>query len=104
MANFEVKSMKDAKAFGPDAFGYPVLIKPTDEKWKDTPFVPMTSEFVKNAEKIKNFKVFEDDIFLCGYPRSGTTFVQELIWLIVNDFDFDTAKSIEMDRRFYFQE
>lgn len=53
----------------------------------------------KDIERIKNFEVHEDDVFLCGFPRSGTTFTQEMIWLILHDFDFDTANSIDAYNR-----
>lgn len=53
----------------------------------------------KDIERIKNFNVFEDDVFLCGFPRSGTTFAQEMIWLILHDFDFEQAKKVDAYNR-----
>lgn len=53
----------------------------------------------KDIERIKNFKVQEDDVFLCGFPRSGTTFTQEMIWLITHDFDFEKANLIDCYNR-----
>lgn len=53
----------------------------------------------EDIERIKNFEVHEDDVFLCGFPRSGTTFMQEMIWLILHDFDFETAEEIDAYNR-----
>ncbi|KAL7028354.1 hypothetical protein ACKWTF_005811 [Chironomus riparius] len=81
-------------------------LKVKGEKWKNFP--PVSMFHGKNRDKkdfwlwdkAKNFKVYPDDIFLCGYMRSGNTMMQEMIWLIVNDFDFVKAKSIIRGKRF----
>ncbi|KAK5650682.1 hypothetical protein RI129_001711 [Pyrocoelia pectoralis] len=46
----------------------------------------------KFCPKIKSFEVKDDDIFLVGIPKSGTTWAQEMIWLIKNDLDYEGAK------------
>lgn len=85
-------------------------LKIKGEKWKNFP--PVTSFYAKSRDKSdfwlwdksKDFKVYPDDIFLCGFMRSGNTMMQEMIWLIVNDFDFVKAKSIIRGKRFpYFE-
>jgi hypothetical protein len=101
--NYEIKYFS-SKAYGPDSVGDAVMLKSKDEKWKNTSFVALTTGLTKNIENIRNFKVYEDDIFLLGYPRSGTTLMQEMIWLIVNNFDFEGAKSKVTDLRFPFFE
>jgi hypothetical protein len=102
-ANYTLKHFS-SKSFGVDAFGTPVMMKSKDEKWKNTSFCALTSGFVDNYENVRNLDVYEDDIFLLGFPRSGTTLMQEMIWLIVNDFDFLKAKSSVTDLRFPFLE
>lgn len=37
------------------------------------------------AEFIENFTTKNDDVFIVGFPRSGTTWLQEVIWQIFND-------------------
>ena len=34
----------------------------------------------------------EDDIWICTFPKSGTTWTQELVWMLVNDVDEEAAK------------
>ncbi|XP_038215715.1 sulfotransferase 1E1-like [Zerene cesonia] len=50
--------------------------------------------------QIYNFKVRPDDVFLLCYPRTGSTWTQEMIWLLNNNLDYEKAKSVDMDTRF----
>ena len=43
-------------------------------------------------EKIFNFQLKEDDNWVCSFPKSGTTWTQELVWMLVNDVDQEAAK------------
>lgn len=45
------------------------------------------------AQKILDAPVREDDIWLISFPRTGSTWCQEMIWLINNNLDFDGAKN-----------
>lgn len=47
-------------------------------------------------------EVKPDDIWVATYPKSGTTWTQEMVWLICNDLDFDRAKSESLRTRFPF--
>jgi len=43
-----------------------------------------------------NYEVNSDDIWITPHPRSGTTWMQEIVWLIMNDFNYDVAKSVPL--------
>ena len=43
------------------------------------------------AERIRNFEVREDDIWILSYPKTGTTWTIELVWMLVNDLNLETA-------------
>lgn len=45
------------------------------------------------SEQVRNFKVRDDDVFLCSFPRTGSTWLQEILWLLGNDLDFEKARS-----------
>lgn len=77
-----------------------VSVKSKDEKWKDFPACTLPNDFIESLENLKSLTIYEDDVILCGFPRSGTTLMQEMIWLLVNDFNFEKAKSVITDRRF----
>ncbi|XP_063825143.1 sulfotransferase 1B1-like [Ostrinia nubilalis] len=60
----------------------------------------MPGAFRKHAEAIYNMEVRPDDVWVITFPRSGTTWTQELIWLVENELDFKTAKEKPLYERF----
>jgi hypothetical protein len=100
MENFNVLATNKAreKVEGIGAiFSDQLLVQLKDSKYKEP---SVCSEAIFNdLERIKNFNVFEDDVFLCGFPRSGTTLTQEMIWLILHDFDFKQAENVDAYNR-----
>ncbi|XP_060807908.1 luciferin sulfotransferase-like [Amyelois transitella] len=50
--------------------------------------------------KIYNMDIRSDDVFILTFPRSGTTWTQELVWLVANDFDYEIARTVRIDERF----
>ncbi|GJQ69021.1 hypothetical protein Trydic_g6193 [Trypoxylus dichotomus] len=53
----------------------------------------MPTEFSSVAQDIVDAEVRKDDVWLLGYPRVGQTWCQEVIWLIVNNLNFNLARS-----------
>ncbi|XP_037293865.1 sulfotransferase 1E1 isoform X2 [Manduca sexta] len=60
----------------------------------------MPGAFRKHAEFIYNMEVRPDDVWVITFPRSGTTWTQELVWLVENNLDFNTAKEKPLYERF----
>jgi len=54
--------------------------------------VVMPRTYLQIAERIANFEVREDDIWIVTYPKSGTTWTQEMVWQIVNNVDIEGGK------------
>lgn len=69
-----------------------------EEKW----FFP--SKYMKQAEHYYNFASRPDDIWVATFPRSGTTWTQELVWMIANDLDYEGSQSRPLTERFPFFE
>lgn len=55
------------------------------------------------AQIIENFEIRDDDVWICSFPKTGTTWTQEMIWCIANDLDFERAK-VRLSERFPFLE
>ncbi|KAJ8913236.1 hypothetical protein NQ315_016179 [Exocentrus adspersus] len=68
------------------------------KKW----FLP--SGYEREAAKYYNFRVKPDDIFVVTFPRSGTTWMQEMVWLLENDLNYEKAAETHLKRRFPFLE
>lgn len=51
------------------------------------------------VEDIGRMDTREDDVWVCSFPRSGTTLTQELVYLI-QTLDYDTANSVQLEERF----
>ncbi|CAG9800620.1 unnamed protein product [Chironomus riparius] len=65
----------------------------------------LTDKYVDHfAEEIKNFEVFEDDIWVITFPKCGTTWTQEIVWLLNNNLDYEGAMNTYIDMRFPFIE
>ncbi|XP_058805333.1 sulfotransferase 1 family member D1-like [Phymastichus coffea] len=65
-------------------------------------FVP--AKYVKQCSVYYNFEAKPDDTWVVTYPRSGTTWTQELVWLLSNDLDYKTATSVPLVMRYPFLE
>lgn len=89
---FEITEIQDTSA-------PTVSVKRLDDKWKNFPvsiLVPLHSE---KLDLFVNFPIRSDDIFILGYPRSGTSRLMELVWIIANDCDFETLMEYDADVR-----
>ncbi|XP_045445705.1 sulfotransferase 1B1-like [Melitaea cinxia] len=60
--------------------------------------------FKYEAFKIYTMEVRPTDVFVVSYPRSGTTWTQELVWMVANDLDYETANKIPLTERYPFLE
>ncbi|KAF2898588.1 hypothetical protein ILUMI_07589 [Ignelater luminosus] len=58
----------------------------------------MPVQYLNFAQQIKNFEVLDDDIWIATYPKTGTTWSQEMIWMIANNLDFEGAKELLVSR------
>ncbi|XP_050678451.1 sulfotransferase 1A1-like isoform X1 [Leptidea sinapis] len=61
-------------------------------------------KFKEEAESYYNMEIRPTDIFVTSYPRSGTTWTQELVWMVANDLDYATSDAIPLTERYPFLE
>ena len=58
--------------------------------------------FEKFQHRLKNWKVRQDDVYILSFPKNGATWIQELVWLVLNDCNFKEATATPLDNRFPF--
>ena len=66
--------------------------------------VTLPLAFEKFQNRIKSWKVRQSDVYVLTFPKNGTTWIQELVWLLQNDGNFKEAKAVQLDLRFPFLE
>ncbi|XP_072943491.1 sulfotransferase 1B1-like [Epargyreus clarus] len=65
-------------------------------------FLP--NKYKQEASNIYNMEIRPTDIFVASYPRSGTTWTQELVWMVANDLDYAKSDAIPLTERYPFLE
>ncbi|KAF5280999.1 hypothetical protein FQA39_LY05204 [Lamprigera yunnana] len=63
---------------------------PYVEVGEDKTILP--TKYKQYHEIINKFEVRDSDIYLLGHPKSGTTWAQEMIWLIINNLNYKGAE------------
>ncbi|XP_055593597.1 luciferin sulfotransferase-like isoform X2 [Uranotaenia lowii] len=86
-----------AKGFSSDA---PNILRNSAEQ----KFSIMIETYLPLAEKIKKLTVYEDDVWVITFPKCGTTWTQEMVWLLNNELNFKNAKNTPLEERFPFLE
>jgi hypothetical protein len=49
-------------------------------------------QYVFVGPKVQDLEVYEDDVWVVSFPRTGSHWAQEMIWCIANDFDYEKAQ------------
>lgn len=71
---------------------------PLGDAWKPS-FCVLPEKHLNFMEDIHNFDVRFDDVWTVAHPKCGITWAQEMIWLINNNLDFDTARNVKQKIR-----
>jgi len=58
----------------------------------------MPRNFIGIDERLYNFTLRDDDIWIVTYPKVGTTWTQEMVWMLVNDVDKEAGAVPQMLR------
>ncbi|EEC03565.1 sulfotransferase, putative, partial [Ixodes scapularis] len=59
---------------------------------------------IKSLPKVQTLKARPDDVFVVSFPKTGTTWVQEIVYLISTNLDFRSAAARNLEQRFPFLE
>ncbi|RWS02980.1 estrogen sulfotransferase-like protein [Dinothrombium tinctorium] len=59
---------------------------------------------LKQLHQITSFEFRETDVVLCSFPKTGTTWLQEIVYLIATDLNYEQAKCKNISDRFPYLE
>ncbi|XP_026674212.1 sulfotransferase family cytosolic 1B member 1 [Ceratina calcarata] len=51
-------------------------------------------QFVFYGTRIRDMEIYEDDVWMVSYPRTGSHWAQEMVWCIGNNFDYENAQTL----------
>lgn len=71
---------------------------PLKKDWSNRNCI-MTACYKDYIEQALNFPVLDDDVYIITMPKCGTTWMQATAWLVLNDFDFETANKTPILKR-----
>lgn len=66
--------------------------------------IPLPATTVDNWHQIQGFEAQPDDLLICTYPKSGTTWIQEIVDLIEHSGDVDKCQRAAIQHRHPFLE
>ncbi|KAK4023113.1 hypothetical protein OUZ56_008544 [Daphnia magna] len=52
----------------------------------------LAPEYAKHADELLNFQPRSDDVWIVTFPKCGTTWTQELVWMVMNECDEEAGK------------
>jgi len=52
----------------------------------------LTRKYADTVDDYLNFPVQDEDVWVVTFPKSGTTWVQEMVWMITHNCDAEAAK------------
>lgn len=64
----------------------------------------LPEQIVKELPSIEEIEFTENDIVCASFPKSGTTLLQEIVFLLETNFDWQQAKAKDISERFRFIE
>lgn len=64
----------------------------------------LAKDTLKAVKELATFEARSDDIYVVSFPKSGTTWVQEIVYLVVNNLNFEKAQASVLENRFPYLE
>ena len=58
--------------------------------------------YARLKERIYNLKIEKGDVFVFGWIKTGTTWMREMLWCIMNQFNIEEAKKTPLNQRIPF--
>lgn len=59
---------------------------------------------MKTVDAVEKFRCRNDDVYVVSFPKTGTTWLQEVVYLIATDLNFEAATAKNIEERFPYLE
>lgn len=56
----------------------------------------VTERFKKDAQRIKDFAVREDDVWIVSYPKTGTTLTAEMTRILLSGLNYERIENTDI--------
>lgn len=76
---------------------------PLGNNWKPN-YCVLPEKHLNFMNEIRNMEVLSDDVWMVAFPKCGITWAQEMVWLIRNNLDYETANNVNQRVRCPFLE
>jgi hypothetical protein len=64
----------------------------------------LPEQIIGKLNQIKEFQFNSKDCICISFPKSGTTLLQEIVYLIQTNFDYQSARKLDISERYHFIE
>ncbi|XP_055905170.1 sulfotransferase 1 family member D1-like [Eupeodes corollae] len=104
MGNFRIEHIETSKDVNATQKGFIKVFTNTKDYLPididvENRFGVLFTEGEEYLEQIQNFEVRKDDVWVVTTPKSGTTWMLEMAWLLMNNLDYETAKKVDQRDR-----
>lgn len=79
-------------------------VEVTPKDGSGRPCVMIQKYMDQMADRVKAMEIYDDDVWVVTFPKCGTTWTQEMVWLINNDLNYAEAMKVNLNDRYPFLE
>ena len=73
---------------------YPALFKDSVYVRTNPGRCVLPNSYLEHKHCLKNWDHRSRDVYVCGFPKSGTTWIQDLVWCLQNNCDLESCKKV----------
>lgn len=70
-----------------------------NEKYERQKGFLISKKYETYKDDVINFEIRDSDVIVVGFPKTGTNWTQEMVWLLANNLDYEGAQ-VPLHERF----
>uniref|UniRef100_A0A1I8NZE6 Sulfotransferase domain-containing protein n=1 Tax=Stomoxys calcitrans TaxID=35570 RepID=A0A1I8NZE6_STOCA len=91
----DTETAKKRQLFQMKQFATEGLNIPLKKNWSES-WCTLSQEFDKVLVELLDMEVRPEDVFIITFIKCGTTWMQEAVWLLLNNLDFEKSKNVHI--------